>query len=90
MTVAGWIRTAVSFAQANLSDQRGLGVHAVAHSPARVALPGDYHVHLVATARKIGRASMGEFARDLLGNGGQTMLYEEWLSHRSNLPYDLV
>jgi len=74
------MRAATSFAQTNLADKRGLCVQVVAHAPHRIGLGGDFHVHLVVSARTAVVGGLGKFARDLLGHGGQSLLYAEWVS----------
>ncbi|WP_426169662.1 hypothetical protein [Sandarakinorhabdus sp. DWP1-3-1] len=80
------VRAASEFAQARLADARGLCVQLVAHSPARISHGGDFHVHLVASARVAGADGVGVFARDLLGHGGQTLLHSEWQNFLADLP----
>ena len=80
------VRAASEFAQTSLADARGLCVQLVAHSPARISHGGDFHVHLIASARTAGADGAGTFARDLLGHGGQTLLYREWQGFLANLP----
>lgn len=74
------LRRAMTFAQKRLADHRELGVQVIAHDPAMIAHSGDFHVHLVASARKIGSTGLSTFAADLLRSGGQTMLHSEWLA----------
>jgi hypothetical protein len=80
------VRAAIGFAQARLADARRLCVQVAAHAPHRIGHSGDLHVHLVAAARAVESDSLGTFARDLLGDGGQTLLHTEWLGYLAALP----
>ena len=80
------VRIASTFAQERLADARGLCVQLVAHSPSRISHGGDFHVHLIASARAAVPDGVGAFARDLLGHGGQTLLHSEWQQFLAELP----
>ena len=80
------VRVATEFAQTRLADARGLCVQLVAHSPARISHAGDFHIHLVTSARTAVADGVGMFARDLLGHGGQNLLHSEWQQFLAGLP----
>lgn len=80
------MRAATEFAQANLADARSLCVQIVTHAPNKIGHAGDLHAHLIISARTAGVGELGKFPRDLLGNGGQSLLHDEWLSFLAVLP----
>jgi hypothetical protein len=72
------IRQATTFAQIELADKHGVAVHVVAHAPSRIAHGGDFHVHLLCTARKITSTGLGTFVPQLLRDGCQTGAKNAW------------
>ncbi len=72
------LRQVSAFAQIELADRYGVGVHLVAHAPARMAKRADFHVHLLCTAREVTGAGLGAFVRELLHDGCQLRCKEAW------------
>jgi hypothetical protein len=81
-------RQAVGFAQ-QVSDAHGVGVHVIAHAPAALGLGGDFHVHLLCTARRLDPTGLGAFAQELYKGGGQRALHAKWVAHQAATPAQL-
>lgn len=73
-----FIRQGAEFAQVQLADGHGVGVHLIAHDPRRIGHGADPHVHLVCTARQVTSAGLGAFAHAILHNGCQTRVKSAW------------
>ena len=72
------IRQAAAFAQIELADVHGVGVHLVAHAPGRIAQKADFHIHLLCTARTMTNSGFDAFAQNLLFDGCQSRSKAGW------------
>lgn len=73
-----FIRQSAEFAQGELADRYGVGVHLVAHDPRRIGHGADPHVHLMCTARQLTSGGLGTFVHELLHTGCQTRIKAAW------------
>jgi hypothetical protein len=74
----GAIRMVREFAQHQVVDRLDVAAQLVAHAPNRICLAGDFHIHLLFSARTIGPQGFGTFAQDILGRGCQKRMHEQW------------
>ena len=57
--------------------------HLVAHDPSRVAGGGDYHVHVIISARAVGPRGLGKFVPAVVHGGCQQAMWQAWTSFRA-------
>ena len=71
-------RQVIEFAQVRIADRLGGAVHVIAHAPGRIAHAGDFHVHLLCSARTVKNSGFDTFIRPLLKAGCQISLKADW------------
>jgi hypothetical protein len=76
------IRQVQEFAQNCIVDQLGVAAQLIAHAPHRICLPGDFHIHLLCSARLIGPAGFGPFVPEILRPGCQKRMHAQWQAWR--------
>jgi hypothetical protein len=72
------IRLVQEFAQTLIVDRYRVATQLIAHAPNRISLRGDFHIHLVISARSIGPYGFGEFVREILQSGCQRQMHQAW------------
>lgn len=79
MRIHEYHRVVTEYARTNLVDVRKLPVIAIVHVPARSAMPGPVHWHLLAPCRVWSQAAScpGTFSKELL-DGGRPIIEREW------------
>lgn len=72
------MRQVRAFAQTRIVDRYGVAAHLIAHDPGRIGRRGDFHVHLLCTARVVNSDGFGAFVRPLLQKGAHQQLKADW------------
>lgn len=75
-------RIVTSYARARLVEARGLPVIVVVHVPARAAMPGPVHWHLLTPCRRLTNLGPTTFCTELL-EAGRPTVEREWKEWRS-------
>lgn len=74
----GAIRRVQEFAQKRIVDRYSVAGQLIAHAPHRICLGGDFHIHVLFSARSIGPSGFGPFVPEILRPGCQMEMHASW------------
>lgn len=71
------------FIEQEVVDKFHTPAHLIAHDPSKVAGGGDYHVHVIVSARQVGPRGLGKFEPRIVQKGCQLAMWRAWHSFRN-------